>query len=107
VISNTAQRPKEKKDKIDKQWSAIQHNGQMRKGQNRQTVISTTAQWPKEKKDKIDKQWLAIQHNDQRKKKDKIDKQSSAIQHNGQRKKKTKWQTVISNTAQWPKEKRT
>jgi hypothetical protein len=26
VISNTAQWPKEKKDKIDKEWSAIQHN---------------------------------------------------------------------------------
>jgi hypothetical protein len=28
VISNTAQWAKEKQDKIDKQWSAIQHNGQ-------------------------------------------------------------------------------
>jgi hypothetical protein len=49
VISNTAQWPKEKKDKIDKQWSAIQHNDQ------------------RKQKDKIDKQWSAIQHNDQRK----------------------------------------
>jgi hypothetical protein len=26
VISNTAQWPKEKQDKIEKQWSALQHN---------------------------------------------------------------------------------
>jgi hypothetical protein len=62
VISNTAQWPKEKKDKIDKQWSAIQHNGQMRKGQNRQTVISTTAQWQKEKKDKMTNSDLKTLH---------------------------------------------
>jgi hypothetical protein len=31
VISNTAQWPKEKKDKIDKQWTAIQHNDQRKK----------------------------------------------------------------------------
>jgi hypothetical protein len=31
VISNTAQWPRGKKDKIDKQWSAIQHNGQRKK----------------------------------------------------------------------------
>ena len=48
VISTTAQWPKENKDKIDKQWSAIQHNDQGKKGQN-------------------DKQWSAIQHNGQRK----------------------------------------
>jgi hypothetical protein len=29
--NNTAQWPKKKKDKIDKQWSAIQHNEQRKK----------------------------------------------------------------------------
>jgi uncharacterized protein (DUF2141 family) len=56
VISNTAQWPKEKTDKMtnsDQQYSTMTKGKQ---GQNRQTVISKTAQWPKEKKDKIDKQ---------------------------------------------------
>jgi hypothetical protein len=30
-INNTAQRPKEKKDKKDKQWSTKKHNGERKK----------------------------------------------------------------------------
>ena len=55
VISNTAQWPKEKKEKMtnsDQQYSTMTKG---KTGQNRQTVISTTGQWPKETKDKIDK----------------------------------------------------
>jgi hypothetical protein len=44
VISNTAQWPKEKKDKMTKSDQQYSTMGKEKKGQNRKTVIRKTAQ---------------------------------------------------------------